>query len=496
MPGKHATDHQVRRYMNSRKEGYSQAAAAARAGISERTGRRFEADPVLPSQQDRIRRYRTRQDPFVEVWCEELVPMLQTIPHLRATTILAELQRRHPGRYPDRLLRSLQRRVAHWRATEGPERELIFRQEHPPGRQALSDFTNGGGLAVTIAGAPFPHLLYHFWLAFSGWQYVKAICGGESFTALTESLQEALWQLGGVPCEHRTDRLSAAYRNLSSQEDEAARYAEFCRHYSMEPTRNNAGVSHENGSVEAAHGHLKSGLGEALELRGSSDFPDLAAYQAFLQEFIARKNAPRRAVLAIELAALLPLPRHRTTDFSTATVTVTRSATISVRTVLYTVPSRLIGCRLKVHVYDDRLVCYLGTTPVLTVGRRHFKRHGPRVRVSTTATSSAAWSRSRKPSVIQCSATSCSRAWSSAAPGRRWMPGSSRARPAASMSACCISPLCTAARQRSPIILPPCSTPAALPISKRHARRWHRRPRRARQQCRCLSPTLPVTTSC
>src|SRR5215208_6876576 len=138
---------------------------------------------------------------------------------------------------------------------------------------------------------------------------------------------------------------------------------------------------HENGSVEAAHGHLKSGLGEALELRGSRDFPDLAAYQAFLQEFIARKNAPRRAVLAIELAALLPLPRHRTTDFSTATVTVTRSATISVRTVLYTVPSRLIGCRLKVHIYDDRLVCYLGTTPVLTVGRRHFKRHGPRLRV-------------------------------------------------------------------------------------------------------------------
>ena len=236
MPGKHATDHQVRRYMDSRKDGYSQAAAAARAGLSERTGRRIEADhPVLPSQQDRTRRYRTRQDPFVEVWREELVPMLQTIPHLRATTILGELQRRHPGRYPDRLLRSLQRRVAYWRATEGPERELIFRQEHPPGRQALSDFTNGGGLAVTIAGAPFPHLLYHFWLAFSGWQYVKAICGGESFTALTEGLQEALWQLGGVPREHRTDRLSAAYRNLSSQEDEAARYAEFCRYYGMEP---------------------------------------------------------------------------------------------------------------------------------------------------------------------------------------------------------------------------------------------------------------------
>ena len=123
--------------------------------------------------------------------------MLQAIPSLRATTLLEELQRHHPGRYPDRLLRSLQRRVAHWRATEGPERELIFRQEHPPGLQALSDFTDGRGLGVMLGGEPFAHLLYHFWLGYSGWQYVKAICGGESFTALTEGLQEALWQLGG-----------------------------------------------------------------------------------------------------------------------------------------------------------------------------------------------------------------------------------------------------------------------------------------------------------
>src|SRR6202158_2776059 len=322
--------------MRSCKEGYSQAAAAVRSGFSERTGRRVGTDPVLPSQQDRTRRYRTRQDPFAEVWREELVPMLQAIPSLRATTLLEELQRHHPGRYPDRLLRSLPRRVAHWRAAPGPARggapggargapegEPIFRQEHPPGLQALSDFTDGSGLGVMLGGEPFAHLLYHFWLAYSGWQYVKAICGGESFTALTEGLQEALWQLGGVPREHRTDRLSAAYRNLATKDDEAARYAEFCRHYDMEPSRNNAGVSHENGSVDAAHGHLKVGLGEALELRGSRDFTGLAAYQTFLQEFIARKNARRRDAVGVELKALSRLPPHRTTDFSTATVSVT-----------------------------------------------------------------------------------------------------------------------------------------------------------------------------
>ena len=202
-----------------------------------------------------------------------------------------------------------------------------------------------------------------------------------SFTALTEGLQEALWHLGGVPREHRTDRLSAAYRNLSDREDEAKAYAAFCRHYGLEPTRNNAGVAHENGSVEAAHGHLKVGLAEALELRGSRDFVDLAAYQAFLQAFALRRNAAVQAALAVELKALAPLPPHRTSDYSVATATVTRFGTISVRNVLYTVPSRLVGCRLKVHVFDDRLVCHHGLTPVLTVQRRHFKRGGPMFRV-------------------------------------------------------------------------------------------------------------------
>ncbi len=380
MPGLHVTDRQVRRYMSSRREGHTQAAAAARAGFSERTGRRVEARPALPSQKA-PRSYRTRPDPFAQVWREELLPLLEAVPNIRATTLLAELNRRHPGRFGEGVLRSLQRRVAHWRATQGPERELIFRQEHPPGRQALSDFTDGSKLGVTIAGRLFPHLLYHFWLAYSGWRFLKAICGGESFTALTEGLQEALWQLGGVPREHRTDRLSAAYRNLVDREDEAKAYAQFCQHYGLEPTRNNAGLAHENGSVEAAHGHLKVGLHEALELRGSRDFADLAAYQAFLQDYALRRNTAVRDALAIERQALAPLPAYRTSDYSVASVMVTRFGTISVRNVLYTVPSRLVGCRLKVHVYDDRLVCHLGLTPVLTVPRRHFKRGGPLLRV-------------------------------------------------------------------------------------------------------------------
>lgn len=256
MPGHRITDRQVRRYMEHRRTGYTQSVAAAKAGFSERSARRLDSHCVLPSQRPIKPRRRTRIDPLDGVWSEEIVPMLRSFPHLRGTAILEELNQRHPGQFGDTVLRTLQRRIAHWRATEGPDRELIFRQEHPPGYQALSDFTDASSLNVTIAGQHFCHLLYHFWLAFSGWQYVKVVQGGESFTALTEGLQDALWQLGGVPQTHRTDRLSAAYRNLQAHDDAAVGYRAFCNHYGIDPTRNNPGASHENGSVEASHGHL------------------------------------------------------------------------------------------------------------------------------------------------------------------------------------------------------------------------------------------------
>jgi hypothetical protein len=255
MPGRHITDRQARRYMHERKDGATQAVAAAKAGFSESTARRIDRGRQ-PMSQRPTRQYRTREDPFQDVWRSEVVPILNRAPGIRATAVLEELQHLHPGRYPDRLLRTLQRHIAHWRATEGPERELIFRQEHPPGLRALSDFTHADTFAATIAGEPFKHMLYHFWLAFSGWEHARVVQGGESFPALTEGLQEALWQLGGVPREHCTDRLSAAYRNLSATGHEAKSYAAFCAHYGMTPSRNNAGVAHENGAVEAAHGHL------------------------------------------------------------------------------------------------------------------------------------------------------------------------------------------------------------------------------------------------
>ena len=197
------------------------------------------------------------------------------------------------------------------------------------------------------------------------------VLGGESFTALAVGLQNALWSLGGAPREHRSDSLSAAFRNLeqAAEADQTRRYEALCAHYRMEPTRNNRGVAHENGSIEASHGHLKAALEQALLLRGTRDFADLAGYRGFVDEMVGRANARRRKAAEAERAALQPLPTRRTTDHDEILVTVTRTGGFLLRRVFYTVPSQLIGHRLRVRLYDDRLECLLGSTLVATLPR-------------------------------------------------------------------------------------------------------------------------------
>ena len=348
MPGNHITDQQVRLYMNLRLT-HSREAAAARAGLSATTGTRIEADPRLPSQ-TQMPRGRRRPDPLAAIWDSEIVPLLQIAPALRPVSIMGEMLRRHPE-FPVATRRTLERRVRSWQALHGPEREVIFRQEHPPGQQGLSDFTDANPLGVTIAGLHLAHRLHHFRLAFSGWQHAEVVLGGESFVALAEGLQNALWALGGAPHEHRSDSLSAAFRNLDrdAAEDQTRRFAALCAHYGMTATRNNLGIAHENGAIESSHGHLKQALAQALLLRGSNDFADLPRYRRFVAEVVGRANADRRRALEIERPFLKSLPPRRTTDFEEDLVTVTRNGGFLLRRVFYTVPSRLIGHQLRVR---------------------------------------------------------------------------------------------------------------------------------------------------
>ena len=370
MPGKWITEQQVKIYMKSRQLGNNQHLSSAKAGISERTGRDIEHGK-RQAPQHKERHWRTRPDPLADVWSSELELMLAQSPGLQAITLLEYLQSKYPGEYGDSVLRTLQRRVKEWRVLKGPAQEVMFRQVHQPGKLGLLDFTQLKQTTITIAGVPFEHLLYHFRLQYSKWSSMKVVLGGESFSALAEGLQNALGQLGGAPAEHRTDSLSAAFKNLSADEatDVTERYNALCEHYQMKPSRNNRGKGHENGSVESAHGHIKRRIEQALLLRGNPDFASVDEYQAFIDDVVTSHNQRNAKALSIEKSTLQPLPEVKTMDYTQVQAVVTSSSTIDVRRVTYTVPSQLQGQTLQIRLYDDRLECFCGCKPVVTLRR-------------------------------------------------------------------------------------------------------------------------------
>lgn len=368
MAGRHINDHQVRLFMTNRRND-TVALSAAKAGFSSATGYRMLHDPRLPSQRGG-QRERRRPDPLAGIFDEVVVPMLEAAPGLRPIAIFEELRRRHPDMaFGSR--RNLERRIRDWRAMNGQDRDVIFRQVHEPGRLGMSDFTWMDDLGISIARAPLDHLQYHFRLPCGGFEHGHVILGGESFVALAEGLQNALWSAGGAPKFHRTDSLSAAFRNLDADAkiDLTRRYDALCAHYGMEPTRNNTGVAHENGSIESSHGHIKAAVKDALLLRGTADFANLADYRRFIDEVVTARNRRHAPGIDAERRSLQLLPNARTTDYEEVLVTVTSSGGFTLRKVFYTVPSRLIGHRLRVRLYDDRLDVFIGGTRLMTLPR-------------------------------------------------------------------------------------------------------------------------------
>jgi hypothetical protein len=372
MSGKTITNQQVNLYMTYRKD-RKQTTAAAQAGISERTARRIESGQHTTTKQPRV--YRTRKDPFDGMFELHLVPLLKADPKLQPITLLDHLDTLMPGKFGHNHLRTLQRKVKKWLATEGPEQEVIFRQQYQPGFMGISDYTWMNTLEISIAGEAFSHKLFHYKLVFSGWSYAQVVFGGESFESLSTGLQNAFWRSGGVPQTHRTDSLSAAFNNHYEQETLTDRYEKLCKHYNVVATRNNKGVAHENGAIEVAHSHLKQKIDQQLRLRGSRDFARINDYQSFVDLIVAKINRQCKARFDEERKHLNALPKRRTNDFCEQYVKVTSSSTINVKRVTYTVPSRLIGHRLLVHIYDTRLDLFLGHEKTLSLSRLYAQGH-------------------------------------------------------------------------------------------------------------------------
>jgi hypothetical protein len=336
-------------------DGKTLEAAAAAAGVSERSARTWQEGP-LPTAAQAARDWRTRPDPFAEIWDTEVVPLLEADDKrvLRGTTILELLQERHPGQFVAGQRRTLQRRLRDWRALHGSTKEVFFEQKHVPGREAAVDFTRATELGVTVGGIVLAHLLFEFVLSFSGWLWV-GLAFGETYEALVGGIQGALWALGGATEVLRSDNLSAATHELKKTGGRALvpRFQAVLDHYDMRSTRIQPGESHENGVVEQRHYQTKRAIAEALVIRGSHDFATVEDYKAFVRDIADRNNRKIADAFAVERAALKPLPAAAVPGYSTYAARVRRWSTIRVGGRTYSVPSRLIGHLVEIRQHPD-----------------------------------------------------------------------------------------------------------------------------------------------
>jgi len=332
-------------------EGNTLKESAAKAGIDPKTARKYLTSDT--SSQTTIHTWKTRKDPFEEVW-PELENMLSLQPGLEAKTLFFHLLEKYPGQYQEGQLRSLQRKVKKWKALKGESKEVYFAQIHHPGDLCSSDFSHMDELKVTIQGHPFSHLIYHFVLTYSNWESVS-ICYSENLESLSEGLQNALWQLGGSPARHRTDRLTAAMSNFANQPKFGARYQAILDHYGMTGEKTQASHPNENGDVEQSHYRFKRAVDQALMLRNSRDFSSVKEYKAFLRDLTIKRNSARSERLKKEQEHLRELPPQRLQDATTAWMKVGKGSTIRVKSITYSVPSRLIGEEVEVRLLGSTL---------------------------------------------------------------------------------------------------------------------------------------------
>ena len=361
------TDKQVRKLMKLIKTEKNQNLASAKAGMDEKTARKYIRAGRLPSQSSVDRTWKTREDPFEEVWIE-VCDYLENNPYLESTTLFFYLQNKYPGKYADGQLRTLQRKIKRWRALKGPSREVYFSQKHYPGKLAESDFTNMSKLSITIGGQHFKHLLYHFVLTYSNWEH-GTICFSESFESLSQGMQNALCELGGVPQEHQTDRLSAAVHKVEHPDEFTQAYNRLLGHYSIKGRKIQAGRANENGDIEQRHFRFIKALDQMLMLRGSREFSDRHEYELFLQELFKQLNAGRSERLSEELKVLKELPSKRLDDYKRQKVKVGPGSTINIQHNVYSVPSRFIKEWVDVRIHADHLEIWYGQKYVLTIPR-------------------------------------------------------------------------------------------------------------------------------
>ncbi len=340
-----------------------------KAGMDRKTARKYLNKSKPPDERQAKHRWRTRQDPLIDVW-PEAQGMLEDAPELSAKELFEFLLERYEDLPPNHL-RTFQRRVRHWRVLNGPEKEVFFEQDYPPGKFMQLDWTHCRELGITIQGVKLDHLLCHCVLIYSNWEWASR-CQSESMLSLRHGLQEGLHQLGSVPDILQLDNSSAATHHIgpNGQREFNKDFLWILHHYRIKARTIQIGKAHQNGDVESLNGHLKRRLTQHLLLRGSRNFDSLEEYDQFVVSVLRKANAKRIQKLNEEINLMSPLPPTRLSEYDELTCTVGEGSTIRVKKVVYSVPSRLISHTVKVEVYEDHLKIFHERELLLEVERR------------------------------------------------------------------------------------------------------------------------------
>jgi Mu transposase, C-terminal domain len=354
-------------------KGNSIEISSLKSGMHPKTGRKYIKLGKLPSDFKKPHDWRTRKDPFEKDW-DYIKGLIENAPELQAKTIMFSLIREHPERYHDGQVRTLQRRIRDWKAISGPDREVFFTQEHIPGEAMQLDFTDCNKLGVTIQRKPFKFKLNHIVLPYSNWEWAT-ICFSESFEALKKGLKAALIRLGYTTKWLQTDNSTSATHKIAKggnkskdNIDEFVRippgrefndaYRSLVKSLGMVPRTISIGKKQQNGDVESLHNSIKNRIKQYLLLRGHSDFESIDELQEYINEICFRGNKNRSERFAIESSYLSKLHIINIQEYTVIETRVRNNSTIIVKHHVYSVPSRLVGEKVNIHIYENKILIF------------------------------------------------------------------------------------------------------------------------------------------
>lgn len=330
---------------------------AKECDVDPKTVHRYvDQQPGSRSVKKTRRAYKTRVAAEFEAFWPEIEQLLNGDNELKPYAILEHMIEIHEDSFSSTWKRTLERRVADWKITNGVGKDISFSQIHKPGDVLAIDFTDLSKLGVRIGSELMVSnfLAFHATLTYSNWEYAEH-CRSESFEALASGVQNAFLSLGGVTTRVRFDSMSAAVNNLSTDYEFRSNWKSLLDHFGTQAHRINVRSPNENGDCESSHGHLKDYLDQKLRLRGNRDFENIEQWQEFLSQCVAKHNKKRSAETAKDREKLAPFPKTFFPVFTTQDSNVKSNCIVRIKQNDYCIPSCYIDKKVHLRIYSDRI---------------------------------------------------------------------------------------------------------------------------------------------